>query len=1380
MAKASTTSARSTVAASELAATAEYAMANRVAAARYETRDAIAEVDALEGQIANRRSLRASQETRLTQAVSAARIEAANVTGNAGQQMQRAMNLEAAEQRLASQQMRNDLLNESDVRSMVAARGQLNAVKRIETEQTAAAESAAIDARYTEQTAAFAKERERIGKQEAADRIQSHQRMMGAITSGGTMAVMAGATLVVAAGAMAGALSYAADKAANFEKQLLLIKTQAGATRGEVDLMRDATLSLAPQFGYTATQAATAAFHIESVGLRGKAAVDALKYAMEGARIGAADLEATTNMLAVIMASGVVPAGQSAARTMATLDAIIGQGNIRMDQLAAAFKTGLVGAMQLAGIHLRDMGAALATLTDLGYTGATAGTALRSALTMISAPTNKATELLKIMGFSVEASTGALSKMRKGLLDAGINVTQFAAEVRSHGLEAGLQMLHDKMKAGGLTAEEMAATITKAFGGSRIGSAFKTLFENMGRLDMREKAIALNATPEIFAKKWADTQALTTTRMAILESSFNRIVILFGEAFLPTFNRAIDAVGRFMTPIGDWIQQNQGLLTSLMPLIIAMTGIAGAVLIVVGGMAVLGVAAAAITSAIGLISGGALLAIGVFAAIGVAFATTVAVGIKVWGALHEFWDSRVGPAATRLWNSIMSIWTAIQNGIKITKPLFDAAFKSFSDTLTAHGGLWDDATKAFENFSKTIVTWIKSGQFATLVADFAVGLPAALSVSLDMIILFGDQVEGTFTTLSGVVKLSVDLWNGDLKQATIDASTTGQAMVAIQNRTATDILKLATDTSNGFNGTNQKMWQQVYDSTMAMTAKIGNDGAIAIQTEGQKLQAANLKIGVKLKPAAYRNFFDVGTSMSDGMTDGVTQGTGSLVGAVMAMVAKAHAAAKKHAKTGSPSMLFYEDIGVPIGQGIIEGIKSTSSTLVAAMQTLLTSASTVSVKPSAFNPANILKQQEASAKLMLGLASSLGVQLPAVMRQMWTAIYTQSIEATVKLGTDVDQALIRGFKQWAAAPSQTAQLVAANFKASMLAIGASAAEGMINGLGQQEAPSRSAITKFLAGITTTAQAIIKSSPSKLMADEVGSPMGRGIIAGLQATASALNGALSIMLSEASQAARIRPNDLGGAAAFLEQQSQARATLKLATDTAGRYLVITKQMWQDVYVQTIDATHKLGLDGAGKLIDSFAKWGLAHQKAAIDMATAIALEMRRVGVSAGEGLVEGLISQVANIRTQFAKVAVDASQSAKRAIRASSPSLLFAEDVGVPMAQGIILGVQMTGGALNAAIGSMVAGAALNVVKPTAAGTGAHGGPDAVLDTLKQIRDGVLTLVADLAQANGATTQASPPQQAPATNSTLSAAVYSVLQEVEANRRRGIKSYGAGN
>ncbi|MDQ5839963.1 MAG: hypothetical protein M3537_02170, partial [Chloroflexota bacterium] len=77
--------------------------------------------------------------------------------------------------------------------------------------------------------------------------------------------------LAAAAGIVGGASVLAA---ADFEAAMLRVRTQAGASQGEVDNMTQAILRMAVGLGASPNALADALFRIESTGIRGAAALE--------------------------------------------------------------------------------------------------------------------------------------------------------------------------------------------------------------------------------------------------------------------------------------------------------------------------------------------------------------------------------------------------------------------------------------------------------------------------------------------------------------------------------------------------------------------------------------------------------------------------------------------------------------------------------------------------------------------------------------------------------------------------------------------------------------------------------------------------------------------------------------------------------------------------------------------------------------------------------------------------------------------------------------------------------------------------------------------------------------------------------------------------
>src|SRR5690242_9060979 len=93
------------------------------------------------------------------------------------------------------------------------------------------------------------------------------------------------ASLAMGAALVAGA-GVSVKMASDFQSAMELIRTQAGASQAEVDNMSKSVLALSGQVATAPTALAEGLFHLESVGLRGAQALDVLRIAAEGAKVG--------------------------------------------------------------------------------------------------------------------------------------------------------------------------------------------------------------------------------------------------------------------------------------------------------------------------------------------------------------------------------------------------------------------------------------------------------------------------------------------------------------------------------------------------------------------------------------------------------------------------------------------------------------------------------------------------------------------------------------------------------------------------------------------------------------------------------------------------------------------------------------------------------------------------------------------------------------------------------------------------------------------------------------------------------------------------------------------------------------------------------------
>jgi len=373
--------------------------------------------------------------------------------------------------------------------------------------------------------------------------------------------------------------------AVEFEKQMELIHTQAGASQAEVKNLTGAVLAMAPAVGIGPTKLAEGLYHIESVGYRGADAMKVLKASADGAKVGNADLDATTYALTSVMNTFGLKASD-AGRTMAQLNAIVGTGDMRMQDLNGAIGSGFLAAADTFGISLQSAGAALAYLTDRGSKADESATRLKMSFALLGAPSGKAAGLLKAIGISAEEVHARTGAMTAALKKSGLTTLQLSHDLKQpNGLGVALQDLKTHLANSGLSASQAATLISKAFGGGRSGAAIMSLYAHLDVL--KQKFDAQSVAAKNFGQDVEATHHTAAFAIDALKASVSTLAIRLGTALLPAFRRVVQIV----TEVVAWLGKHTATATALAGFL------GGAMLIALAAYTVSMVAAAAATIA---------------------------------------------------------------------------------------------------------------------------------------------------------------------------------------------------------------------------------------------------------------------------------------------------------------------------------------------------------------------------------------------------------------------------------------------------------------------------------------------------------------------------------------------------------------------------------------------------------------------------------------------------------------------------------------------------------------------------------------------------------------------------------------------------------------
>jgi TP901 family phage tail tape measure protein len=351
----------------------------------------------------------------------------------------------------------------------------------------------------------------------------------------GQTATKAGAAL--AAGLAVG-LAKGAKDASRFQAEMTRISTQAGGTAKDVKVLSDQVLKLGTSTQQGPQHLAESLYHLKSVGMDNVQAMKALKESSDLAAVGHANLEETTNALAGAWRTGIKGA-TSFHEAVSTVNAIIGAGNMSMDQFNAAIGTGILPSAKTFGLSMKQVGAALALMTDEGIDSASAATRLRMSFSLLGAPS--------------KAAEKQLGKIH-------LTGLQLADAMRGpKGLIGAIGLLKEHLDKSGLSASKQSQLLSRAFGGGRSSSGILLMLNNLDVLEKKQEQI--NRSTGKFDDAVKMQRKTAEAQWHLLTSNLEVMGIRVGTKVLPPVTAfvkflasdAMPAAARFGRTMGNLI-----------------------------------------------------------------------------------------------------------------------------------------------------------------------------------------------------------------------------------------------------------------------------------------------------------------------------------------------------------------------------------------------------------------------------------------------------------------------------------------------------------------------------------------------------------------------------------------------------------------------------------------------------------------------------------------------------------------------------------------------------------------------------------------------------------------------------------------------------------
>ena len=219
-----------------------------------------------------------------------------------------------------------------------------------------------------------------------------------ASVSGLTRSLAGPLGLAVGAAGAGIAITKTIGAAVEFERITAQLQTQIGLSSGAVGQIRGEINELAVTVGIANTELAGAAFAIQSAGLRGREAGEALEIAGMLAAIGlgnARDIGLSASAALTAYAASNLTAAEAGDVLLAT----VREGNLEASQLAGALGQALPISSAL-GVSFAELGASVAQYTRLGLSASEATTGVRAAMSALLNPAVRVLNRFESIGIS--------------------------------------------------------------------------------------------------------------------------------------------------------------------------------------------------------------------------------------------------------------------------------------------------------------------------------------------------------------------------------------------------------------------------------------------------------------------------------------------------------------------------------------------------------------------------------------------------------------------------------------------------------------------------------------------------------------------------------------------------------------------------------------------------------------------------------------------------------------------------------------------------------------------------------------------------------------------------------------------------------------------
>lgn len=359
---------------------------------------------------------------------------------------------------------------------------------------------------------------------------------------GGNLAGLTTGAIAVAGAAIAGIGVETVKMAGDFQQGVTKLYTTAGEQKSNLQMVGDGILNMSSSVGTGSQKLVEAMYWIESGGLHGAQGLEALRVAAQAAKAENANLDKVSIALSASI-NAYAGSGMTAVQIMNTLTAATGQGMMTFEQLSGSLSSVLPASAKF-GISLKDVTAALATMTAQGDPAEQAATHLKQVILALEAPSKIGAKALASVGLT---STEVADKMKQNLPDALKMITDAVGKTFPAGSAAYNQAI--KNIAGG--SKQMMGFL------ELTGSHMSTFAGNVKTIGGAVKAGGNDLMG------WSDIQGNFNFKLDQARAAVEALGIRLGTALLPIMGKVMQGVTSAVTNFTAWETKTHGVEKAL-------------------------------------------------------------------------------------------------------------------------------------------------------------------------------------------------------------------------------------------------------------------------------------------------------------------------------------------------------------------------------------------------------------------------------------------------------------------------------------------------------------------------------------------------------------------------------------------------------------------------------------------------------------------------------------------------------------------------------------------------------------------------------------------------------------------------------------------------